>query len=103
MRSRNRKNVKSVTPNRKGDDSSRRRYRSRVARPGNLTRVLYHSAVGRRSWLALLFLVAQALVPPAPVGAGGPPDRLERFRDLARHRLAAVQLDGAARSADDER
>lgn len=50
-----------------------------------------------------MLFVAQALTPVAPVGAAGPPDRLERFRDLARHRLAALQLDGAARSTEDER
>jgi len=50
-----------------------------------------------------VLFVAQALTPVAPVGAAGPPDRLERFRDLARHRLAALQLDGAARSTEDER
>src|SRR5262250_1631000 len=103
MRSRKRKNVKSVTPNRNGEVSSRRRYRSRVARPGNLTLLLYHSDVIRRSWLALMLLVAQALPSVAPARAAGPPDRLERFRDLARHRLATLQLDGAARSTDDER
>jgi hypothetical protein len=47
--------------------------------------------------------LAQALVPFAPAGAGGPPDRLERFRDLAGHRLAALQLDAFARSSEAER
>src|SRR5438552_1246885 len=103
MRSRKRKKVKRLTPKRNGEDSSRRRYRSRVPRPGNLTRVLYHSPVARRSWLALVLLVAQALVAVAPVGAGGLPDRLERFRDLAGHRLSLLQLDASARSADEER
>jgi len=50
-----------------------------------------------------VLLLAQAPVPVAPVGAGGPPDRLERFRDLAGRRLAALQLDASSRSAEDER
>lgn len=50
-----------------------------------------------------MLLLAQAPVPLAPAGAGGPPDRLERFRELAGHRLAAIQLDASPRSAADER
>lgn len=64
--------------------------------------MLYHSGVGRRSGVALALLLANALTAAAPVDAGRPPDRLERFRDLARHRLGALQLDATARSAEDE-
>src|ERR1041384_3186770 len=104
MRSRKRKKVKSATPNRNGEVSSRRRYRSRVWSPDHLTRLLYHSPVRQRSWPALAILLAPALTSAAflPAAAASTDDRLERFRSLAGHRLAIVQLGGAPRSAEDE-
>jgi hypothetical protein len=85
--------------------------------------------VTRRSWLLLVIVPALltdlgglATRPPilsdgprAATGARGPSllpsaaaaaeaaDRLERFRDLAGHRLAPRQLDTSARSTDEER
>ena len=50
-----------------------------------------------------MILLAHALVPVAPAGAGAAPDRLERFRDLAGSRLAEVLLGASTRSAEDER
>src|ERR1700675_1378497 len=103
MRSRKRKNVKSATPKRKGDSSSRRKYRSSVSKPETLTGLLYHSLVSRSAWLALALLVTHGLVSGAPSVAGGPPDRLERFRDLASARLTALPLETSVRAAEDER
>src|SRR5712692_1499047 len=103
MRSRKRKNVKSVTPNSKGDSSSRRKYRSSVSRPGTLTGLLYHSPVSRNAWLTLALLVAQGFASVAPAVGAGPSDRLERFRELASTRLAAPPLDASVRFAEDER
>ena len=57
----------------------------------------------RRAGLTLAWLVACGLASVAPVAAGGPPDRLDRFRDLAATRLAVLQLDASVRSAADER
>src|SRR5262249_36044514 len=103
MRSRNRKNVNRQTPKRNGEVSSRRKYRSRVAKPGRLTRLLYHSEVGRTSRLTLAMLLAWTLAPADLATANSSIDRLERFRDLAGHRLATIQLGGGSRTAEDER
>jgi hypothetical protein len=59
--------------------------------------------VGRTSWLLLAVLLAGALAPASIVRANPATDRLERFRDLAGHRLAILQLGGGPRTAEDER
>jgi hypothetical protein len=59
--------------------------------------------VSRSAWLTLALLVAHGLAAGAPAVAGGPPDPLERFRDLASTRLAVLQLEASGRSADDAR
>jgi hypothetical protein len=50
-----------------------------------------------------VILLTHALAPTTVDAASGPGDRLDRFRDLAGHRLAPRELDTAARSPDDER
>jgi hypothetical protein len=50
-----------------------------------------------------VILLAHVLALAAVAAAGGPVDRLERFRDLARSRLATLQLGGSARSGEEER
>ena len=59
--------------------------------------------MSRSAWLTLALLVSHGLASVAPTAAGGPPDRLERFRHLASTRLAVLQLDASLRSAEDER
>ena len=48
-------------------------------------------------------LVAGALTSAGIAAAGPSIDRLDRFRDLAGHRLATLQLGGGPRSSEDER
>lgn len=50
-----------------------------------------------------MIVLAHALVLVAVADAGATPGPLERFRDLAGRRLAALQLDATPRSAEDER
>ena len=50
-----------------------------------------------------MVLVAGALASAGIADAGPSIDRLERFRDLAGHRLATIQLSGGSGSAEDER
>ena len=47
--------------------------------------------------------MAHGLASGAPAVAGSPPDRLERFRDLASARLAVLPLEASVRSTEDER
>jgi hypothetical protein len=61
--------------------------------------VLYHSGVGRRSWLLLVLLVLSTTAAEAGVVV----DRLERFRELAGNRSATLQLGVSPRSAEEER
>jgi len=51
----------------------------------------------------LVMLLAHASASAAIAAANPSLDRLERFRDLAGHRLATLQLGGGFRSAEDER
>src|SRR5262249_55493373 len=53
--------------------------------------------------LMLAMLLAWILVPADLATANPSIDRLERFRDLAGHRLATLQLGGGSRTAEDER
>lgn len=99
MRSMMRKNVNSAPPNTKGEASSRAMYRSRTsARTG----LLYHSRVRwpatRGSWRRALglALVALAALAADALGASGVPDRLERFRELARGSQRLLQGDAEA-------
>ena len=59
--------------------------------------------MSRSAWLTLALLVTHGFASAEPAVAGGPSDRLERFRALASTRLAVLQLDAAVRSAEDER
>src|SRR3990170_3121673 len=93
MRSMMRKNVNSAPPNTKGEASSRAMYRSRTSAR---TALLYHSHVRwpatRGPWKRALGLALAALAPNA-LGASGVPDRLERFRELARGSQRLLQAD----------
>ncbi|HMH49315.1 MAG TPA: hypothetical protein VK548_03715 [Candidatus Acidoferrum sp.] len=59
--------------------------------------------MSRTSWLLLVMLLAHASASTGIAAANPSIDRLERFRDLAGHRLATIQLGGGSRSAEDER
>ena len=51
----------------------------------------------------LVMLLAHAPASAGSAAANPSLDRLERFRDLAGHRLAVLQLGGGSRTAEDER
>ena len=51
--------------------------------------------------MTLALLAAHGLASGVSAVAAGPPDRVERFRDLAATRLAVLQLDASSRSAAD--
>jgi hypothetical protein len=67
---------------------------------GDFTVPLYHRRVLSRPVVLLAFLALLVSLAPLVVIAGGPVDRLERFRFLARTRLGPVEILDAERSPE---